>query len=346
MDDGRGRNPAEHVRGDCIRIGGHAGGAVDDDRESRREGRAGGRSFQRLQDGRVGRQALVARQDGAIRLRQRHAQANGGGAGVGRDVSANGGNGAAVFDVQAGAGVQGGTIAFQPDRRLHLRCAAEVLLREGGQAQGGFGRSGVGHEQRRGDADAGLHRSVHGHGEALQQDAVGAGRGHEHRIAALAHGHLPVGLAGLRAAAERRLAGFAVDPQRHARNDRAGRQLDQRPRLARGLGCVAEFQRPFQIGAARGRIHAAVQPRLGQRQSADAGGNLLAAERGIEPFGVDQVLSAQALEPRGRHGVVGGSGHAVVRLLRIGGRRRGPAQLSDGERRQIDVFAPPVAFAE
>ncbi len=69
MDFGCGRNPAEHVCGDLIRVGGHPGGTIDDDRKSRRESRAGGRSFQRLQDGRIGRQAVVARQDGAVRLR-------------------------------------------------------------------------------------------------------------------------------------------------------------------------------------------------------------------------------------------------------------------------------------
>src|SRR5262249_45192619 len=95
---------------------------------------------------------------------------------------------------------------------------AEVAFVEVRQAQGRFAAALESERQRHSQPD--FHLAAGRHGKELHQDAVGTGRGHEHRIAVLPHDPL-VGLAHAGAARERGFALLAVDPKRYARHDRA-----------------------------------------------------------------------------------------------------------------------------
>ncbi len=151
----------------------------------------------------------------------------------------------------------------------------EVALEEARQAEP---RGGPALErERRRDADPGLHlAAVRRNGKALDEDAVGAARRHEDRVAAHAY-DLLVGLAHLTAPAERGLALLAVDPERQPRDDGAGRKLDLRARLALRVGRVAEDERPLQVSGRGVRVERAVDVRRREREPFDRTADLLPA---------------------------------------------------------------------
>ena len=155
-----------------------------------------------------------------------------------------------------------------------------------------------------------------------------------------------VGLPGLGAAAESGFAGFVVDPEGDAGDDGAGREVDEGPGLAVGLGRVAEFEGPLEIGDAGGGIDAAIETGLRKGKALDARGDLVAAEGGIEPVVVEERAAAQALDAGRADGVVGGADDAVVGVLGVFAAGVAAEDAEVGQGGEVDGFAGAVASAQ
>ena len=119
---------------------------------------------------------------------------------------------------------------FDPKRMLKLVADGEIAFDEERRAQ--TTGVGTGQDERGDDAQAQFHPPAAGrHGKALDEDAIGAAGGDEHRVASALDDFF-VGGFDLAAAAESGFAFFAIDPQGEPGDDSARRQLDLGARLA------------------------------------------------------------------------------------------------------------------
>src|SRR5262249_7127858 len=118
-------------------------------------------------------------------------------------------------------------------------------------------------DEGRRHSDPDLEVLVRNDGEPADEDALVAARGDEQWIAPKADDAL-VRLPDLALAGERRLAVFAVDPERRARDDSSRRKEDVGDRFRLTSLLVAEGERPFEVEVEAGRVDHPVHPRSRQ----------------------------------------------------------------------------------
>ncbi|MFO1061869.1 MAG: hypothetical protein U1E53_33475 [Dongiaceae bacterium] len=225
--------------------------------------------------------------------------------------------------VRGGVGGEGGIGEDQPAAALDPDGVAgrgrdrEVAVDDGGQRQA---RPVAGRQrQRRGDAEAQPQPAAGRHREGLHQNAVGAGGGHQQRVAPTLH-HALIGPAGDRARGDGGLALLAVDPQGGARDDAARRQRQAHAPFGGPGRVVAQLQGPFEVGDRIVGRHRAVDPRALERQPGDPPAHRGTALVRVEVEGTGKRPRPVAIGRR--HRVEGVAGQPVIELAGILGIRR------------------------